>query len=159
MEVAEAGGSEDGALRYKTLFIQFQQFIGTPAYISPEQVETSGLDIDTRGDIYSLGVLLYELLVGRTTFDPAEMVKGGLDVLRRVICEKEPVKPSTRLRTLPVGDLTTTAQRRQTEAVKLTHQLCGGIYNWGSFHLDATVVHGNTASTSDSDLFGVSIPL
>jgi serine/threonine protein kinase/WD40 repeat protein len=111
----------------KTLFTQFQQFIGTPAYISPEQAETSGLDIDTRSDIYSLGVLLYELLVGRTPFDPAEMVKGGLDALRRVICEKEPVKPSTKLRTLPAGDLTTTAQRRQTEAVKLTHQLRGDL--------------------------------
>jgi serine/threonine protein kinase len=111
----------------KTLFTQFQQFIGTPAYISPEQAETSGLDIDTRSDIYSLGVLLYELLVGRTPFDPAEMMKGGLDALRRVICEKEPVKPSTKLRTLPAGDLTTTAQRRQTEAVKLTHQLRGDL--------------------------------
>jgi WD40 repeat protein/serine/threonine protein kinase len=111
----------------KTLFTQFQQFIGTPAYISPEQAEASGLDIDTRSDIYSLGVLLYELLVGRTPFDPAEMVKGGIDALRQIIREKEPVKPSTRLKTLSAADQTATAQRRQTEAVKLTHQLRGDL--------------------------------
>src|SRR5687768_12913255 len=63
----------------KTVFTQFQQFIGTPAYISPEQAEMSGLDIDTRADIYSLGVLLYELLVGHTPFDATELVKDGLD--------------------------------------------------------------------------------
>src|SRR5262245_50000807 len=81
----------------KTLFTQFQQFIGTPAYISPEQAEMSGLDIDTRADIYSLGVLHYELLVGQTPFDAKEMMKGGIDALRRIIREKEPVRPSTRL--------------------------------------------------------------
>jgi len=111
----------------KTLFTQFAQFIGTPAYISPEQAETSGLDIDTRSDIYALGVLLYELLVGRTPFDPAEMVKGGIDSLRRIIRQKEPVKPSTRLKTLPAADLTATAQRRQVEPLKLTHQLRGDL--------------------------------
>src|SRR5436309_9295224 len=68
-----------GDLTDKTVFTQFQQFIGTPAYMSPEQAEMSGLDIDTRADIYSLGVLLYELLAGQTPFDAAEMLKGGLD--------------------------------------------------------------------------------
>src|SRR6187401_1127619 len=87
----------EGRLTDKTLFTQFQQFIGTPAYISPEQAEISGLDIDTRADIYSLGVLLYELLVGQTPFDAREMMQGGLDALRRIIREEEPLRPSTRL--------------------------------------------------------------
>src|SRR6185503_2526528 len=77
----------------KTVFTQFQQFIGTPAYISPEQAEMSGLDI------YSLGVLLYELLVGQTRFDAKEMMRGGIDALRLTIREKEPLRPSTRLNT------------------------------------------------------------
>ena len=90
-----------GELTDMTVFTQFQQFIGTPAYISPEQAELSGLDVDTRADIYSLGVLLYELLVGQTPFDAREMVKGGLDSLRRIIREQEPLRPSTKLNTLP----------------------------------------------------------
>ncbi len=86
-----------GELTDQTVFTQFQQFIGTPAYISPEQAEMSGLDIDTRADIYSLGVLLYELLAGQTPFDAREMMQGGLDALRKIIREKEPLRPSTRL--------------------------------------------------------------
>ena len=81
----------------KTVYTQLQQFIGTPAYISPEQAEMSGLDIDTRADIYSLGVLLYELLAGSTPFDARELLASGLDAMRRTIREKEPVRPSTRL--------------------------------------------------------------
>src|SRR6185436_19486306 len=99
-------------LTEKTVFTQFQQFIGTPAYISPEQAEMSGLDIDTRADIYSLGVLLYELLVGQTPFDAADLVKDGLDALRQIIREKEPLRPSTRLNTLE-GDARTTAGKRR----------------------------------------------
>jgi hypothetical protein len=85
------------ALTDKTVFTQFRQFLGTPAYISPEQAEMSGLDIDTRSDIYSLGVLLYELLTGRTPFDTEELLRTGLDGLRRIIREQQPVCPSTRL--------------------------------------------------------------
>ena len=81
----------------KTVFTAFGQFIGTPAYMSPEQAELSGLDIDTRTDIYSLGVLLYELLVGKPPFDPETLLKAGLDEMRRIIRETEPPKPSTKL--------------------------------------------------------------
>jgi WD40 repeat protein len=111
----------------KTVFTQFQQFIGTPAYISPEQAEMSGLDIDTRADIYSLGVLLYELLVGQTPFEAKEMMQGGLDAMRRIIREKEPLRPSTKLNTLPGEARTTAGKRRQTDAVKLVHQLQGDL--------------------------------
>ncbi len=86
-----------GRLTDKTLFTQFQHFIGTPAYMSPEQASLSGLDVDTRSDIYGLGVLLYELLTGRTPFDEKELMKAGFDEMRRIIRETEPPKPSTRL--------------------------------------------------------------
>jgi eukaryotic-like serine/threonine-protein kinase len=85
-------------LTEKTVYTQFQQFIGTPAYMSPEQAEMSGLDIDTRSDIYSLGVLLYELLTGSTPFETKELLQSGLDEMRKIIPEREPARPSTRLR-------------------------------------------------------------
>ena len=107
------------ALTDKTLFTAFEQFIGTPAYMSPEQAEMSTLDIDTRSDIYALGVLLYELLTGRTPFDAKELVAAGLNEMRRLIREQEPMRPSTRISTLGVEEQTAIAKRRNAELPKL----------------------------------------
>jgi len=114
-------------LTEKTVFTAFGQFMGTPAYMSPEQAELSGLDIDTRSDIYALGVLLYELLTGRTPFDAKELLQAGLDEMRRRIREEEPMRPSTRLSTMADADLTTIAQQRQSEPAKLTRFVRGDL--------------------------------
>src|SRR2546427_3580304 len=94
-----------GRLTDGTVYTELHQFIGTPAYMSPEQAEMSGLDIHTRSDIYSLGVLLYELLTGKTPFDANELLQAGLDEMRRKIREDDPPKPSTRISDLIASDV------------------------------------------------------
>jgi serine/threonine protein kinase len=111
----------------KTLFTAFELLIGTPAYMSPEQAALSSVDIDTRSDIYSLGVLLYELLTGTTPFDTTEILKRGLDEVRRVVCNVEPPRPSTRLSTLMAANLTSVSRHRQVEPPRLIREVRGDL--------------------------------
>jgi tetratricopeptide (TPR) repeat protein len=113
-------------LTEKTLFTEFKQFIGTPEYMSPEQARMGELDIDTRSDIYALGVLLYELLTGTTPFDGERLRSSAYDEMLKTIRETEPPKPSTRLNTL--GDaLTDIARRRHVESSELCKLLRGDL--------------------------------
>ncbi|WP_165253387.1 serine/threonine-protein kinase [Paludisphaera soli] len=107
--IAKATG---GALTDKTVYTGFHQFVGTPLYASPEQAELSGSDVDTRSDIYSLGVLLYELLTGTTPFDSETLRRAAFDEMRRIIREEEPPRPSTRLGTLGERLSTVSAMRK-----------------------------------------------
>jgi serine/threonine protein kinase/WD40 repeat protein len=122
--IAKATG---GRLTDKTYYTAVEQFVGTPAYMSPEQAALSNVDVDTRSDIYSLGVLLYELLTGRTPLDQKKLFESGVDEVRRAIREDEPPRPSTRLNTVGVDDLATTALRRHTEPAKLALSLRGDL--------------------------------
>jgi eukaryotic-like serine/threonine-protein kinase len=110
----------------KTIYTRFAQMIGTPLYMSPEQAEMSGLDIDTRSDIYSLGVLLYELLTGSTPFDKKRLARVAYDELIRMIREEEPPKPSTRL-SHSTESLPTIAADRRTEPAKLSKMFRGDL--------------------------------
>ena len=116
-------------LTEKTIFTRLNQWIGTPAYMSPEQAGLGSLDVDTRSDIYSLGVLLYELLTGRTPFDTRKLLEAGYDAVMRTIREEEPPKPSTRLSTLGEVELNTVAAKRGSDPAKL-NRLVRGDLDW-----------------------------
>jgi len=111
----------------KTIFTATDMLIGTPAYMSPEQAAFANVEVDTRTDIYSLGVLLYELLTGTTPFDARELLKAGLDEVRRVIRHEETVRPSTRLSAMKLSEVTDVSRRRQAEPPALIREVRGDL--------------------------------
>jgi serine/threonine protein kinase len=116
-------------LTERTLFTQFAQMVGTPLYMSPEQAEMNSLDVDTRSDVYALGVLLHELLTGTTPFESDTLKKVGLDEMRRIIREEEPPTPSHRVNTLGAEASTTVCERRGVDGRRL-RQLLRGELDW-----------------------------
>jgi len=115
-------------LTEKTLFTRYAHIIGTPAYMSPEQAELSDLDVDTRTDIYSSGVLLYELLTGTTPFSEEKLREAGYLQMQKIICEEEPTKPSTKLSTL--GKALTDVAKLHNSSPEILPKLVSGDLDW-----------------------------
>lgn len=123
--IAKATGGQ--LLSDRTAYTAVEQLVGTPVYMSPEQADLAELDIDIRSDIYSLGILLYELLISKTPFDQKKLIRSGLEEMRRTIREREPPRPSVKLAGLPDEELTKIAECRSIQSNRFMALLEGDL--------------------------------